>query len=260
MFEWLEEEICEIGTPRFHLVQGPADERLRNAITSSVVPLPSSYIAFVLRFGDARLYRRSRDGYRIGVFAGPRRAQLDDGTDVFHVGYFDTASVYVKLCELSSTPVLFQFDDGAEQRIGTDFEDWLRESCKCARQFYGTKEWADILRRPKPFTAEEKKMIETRRRIGWRVLGVDQEGNHIFEVSNHSERTLASLTVGLRSSDRRLNGAIRLRVEEVLPGQTSVLHADCYKDLKPPTEIEAFELPDPQPEDRPYYYEFEKSG
>jgi len=34
MFEWLEKEIATIKTPRFHLVDGPADGKLREAVFS----------------------------------------------------------------------------------------------------------------------------------------------------------------------------------------------------------------------------------
>lgn len=64
------------------------------------------------------------------------------------------------------------------------------------------------------------------------------------------------LTVGARSKDGRLNGAIRLKIGHVGPGQTAVLHVDCYKDFRPPQEIETFALSDPGPEDREYYSEF----
>ena len=57
MFEWLDEEISQIKTPKFHLVDGPAPAELRQAVLSSEFPLPPSYREFVLRFGNAKLYR-----------------------------------------------------------------------------------------------------------------------------------------------------------------------------------------------------------
>lgn len=255
MFEWLEQEISEIRTPKFHLVDGPADSQLREAILQSSLPLPSSYKEFALKFGNAKLYRTSREGYRIRVFAGPREATLDDGTRIYHLAAHDGASVYVKpVKDFVEIPV-FEFEDNSEEKVANNFEAWLEESCSYARNKYPGKKWAGILRGPEPFTAEEKEIIEARQRIHWRMLGIDSEGNHIFEVTNTGHRSLSVLSIGIHSKDRQLNGCVRLDVSNVAPGMTKIIPRDCYKELKPPSELEAFSLPDPQPEDRDYYWE-----
>src|SRR5437773_63345 len=116
MFEWLEREISAVRTPRFHVVDGPADLKLSDAVISSNILLPSSYKAFVLKFGNAKLYRNSRNGsYRIGVFAGPRQARLDDGTLIYHLGWHDGASVYVKALSSPKDLPIFEFEEGAEE-------------------------------------------------------------------------------------------------------------------------------------------------
>jgi hypothetical protein len=258
MFEWLEDEIAAIKTPRFHLFEGPADSRLREAIDQSTLPLCSAYKQFVLKFGNAELYRKSRNGYRISVYAGPREATLDDGTHIYHLGSHDDASVYVKPANNSVGLPIFEFEDGSEERVANNFKEWLEEACSRARNKYGKQKWAAILRGPIPFTREEEAMLETRRRIEWRVLGLDDVGNHMFAITNAGNRTFPAITVGVRSKDKRLTGAIRLTIGHIGPGQSAVLHADCYKDLVPPNEIEAFALPEPQPEDREYYHEFAK--
>ncbi len=257
MFEWLEQEISTIKTPKFHLVDGPADPKLEEAVTKSGLPLPKTYMEFVLKFGNAKLYRRSQNGYRIGIFAGPREAVLNDGTRIYHLGFHDGATVYVKPPSGSFTFPIFEFELDEEEKAADDFEAWLTASCARARKSYGKTKWAEILRGPKPFTQDEQNVIEARRQFSWRVVGIDAERNHIFEVTNAGNRMLPVLTIGLRSKDKQLNGAIRLKVGNINPGQTAMLHADCYKDLKPADEMEAFELPDPQPEDRDYYHEFD---
>ena len=257
MFEWLEREISAMNTPRFHLVDGPADEKLREAVLESDLPLPPSYREFVLKFGNAKLYRWAQDGaYLIGVFAGPRKATLKDGACIYHLAWHDGASVYVKPESNSGELPIFEFEAGSEEKAADNFGEWLRASCAHARNLYGMEKWAEILRGPEPFTAEEKEIVETRRRIQWRVLGIDPAGNHVFEVTNAGSRTLPVLTVGVRSRNGRLNGAVRLRIGDIGPGQTAVLHADCYKDLVLPQEVETFALPDPRPEDRDGYSEF----
>lgn len=259
MFEWLEQEVSAIKTPRFHVVDGPADAKLREAVIGSGFPMPSAYKEFVLKFGNAKLYRNARnDSYQIGVFAGPREAVLDNGTRIYHVGFHDGACVYMKrLSSLSPLPI-FEFESASEEEVARSFEEWLSTCCAIARNKYGKAKWADILRGPEPFSGKEKEIIEARRLMRWRVLGIDAEGNHIFEITNTGQRVLATLTVGARSKDGRLNGAVLLNIRSVSPGQTALLHASCYKGLVPPQEVEVFALPEPKPEDRDYYWEFEE--
>jgi hypothetical protein len=260
MFEWLEQEISTIKTPRFHVVDGPNDPKLREAVLQSDLPLPPSYKEFVLKFGNAKLYRRAQnDSYRIGVFAGPREATLNDGIRIFHLGFHDGASVYVKARSKSTELPIFEFESGSEENVADSFEEWLTESCAHARNTYGKESWAEVVRGPEPFTVEEQALIEARGAIQWQVQGIDTEGNHIFRVTNRSGRALPVLTVGIRSKDRRLNGAILLNIGNIGPGETGVVHVGCYKDLVSAGEIEAFALPDPQPEDRQRYAELDCS-
>lgn len=260
MFEWLEQEISSIKTPKFHLVEGPVDAKLREAIAQSPPVVPESYKEFVLKFGNSRLYRIARnDSYRIGVFAGPRKAVLADGTILQHLGFHDGANVYVKpsVAHSSKQPI-FEFEDGYEERVAEDFEEWLATSCAHARKRYSASEWAAIVRGPEPFSAEEKKIIEARRLIRWNVLRIDPDGHHVFEISNGSQIVLPVLTLGVRSKDRRLNGGVYLKIGHVGPGQSSIVVAGCYKGLVAPSEIEIFSLPDPQPEDREFYMELRR--
>jgi hypothetical protein len=148
--------ILTIRTPRFHLVDGPAEGALRDAVLQSDLLLPLSYKEFVFKFGNAKLYRRSRnDSYQIGAFAGPREASLNDRMCIYHVGFHSGASVYVKPESNSTQLSIFEFKAGSEEKVADDFEEWLTESCAHARGTYRKKKWAEILRGPEPFTAEE---------------------------------------------------------------------------------------------------------
>jgi len=147
MYEWLEREISSIRTPRFHVVDGPADARLRAAIEQSHLALSPSYRAFVLKFGNAKLYRRARnDSYRVGIFAGPRETTLDNGTHIYHLGFHDGASVYVKAGVTSASFAMFEFESGSEDEAAVDFEEWLTTSCARARSEFTREEWERILR------------------------------------------------------------------------------------------------------------------
>lgn len=64
--------------------------------------------------------------------------------------------------------------------------------------------------------------------------------------------------MGVHSKDRRLNGAVRLKISHILPGQSDQLYIDCYKYLVPPESVEVFDLAEPQPEGREFYDELKK--
>ncbi len=131
MYEWLESEILEIKTPRFHVVDGPADDALKESIVVSGALVPVNYMEFVLKFGSAKLYRDGRRGsYRIGVFGAPSLVL----PHLLHIGFDDGASVYVKdVGELTSIPI-FQWESGSEDKVADDFAEWIKQSCSKARR------------------------------------------------------------------------------------------------------------------------------
>jgi hypothetical protein len=227
-------------------------------MANSLLQVPPSYKQFVETFGNSKLYRHSRNGYVIGVFAAPRETTAKDGTPIYHLGWHNGASVYLKPKPDSAQLPIFEFEE-VEETVGATFEGWLAQACGRARSSFGKRKWAEILRGPQAFTEAEKAVVESRRLFEWKVVGLDSAGNHIFEVKNASQRTLPVLTLGIRSKDGRLNGAVRLDTRHIPSGQRALVHMDCYKDLVPAKEIEVFGLPDPQPEDREYYQEFRES-
>ena len=95
MFGWLVDEMARIKTRKFHLVDGPASDELRQAVEASDFPLPPSYKEFVLRFGNARLYRYSTN-YYVTVFAGPREVDSYKGEAFIQFGRTWTSSAYFK--------------------------------------------------------------------------------------------------------------------------------------------------------------------
>ncbi len=257
MFEWLDSEIATIRTPRFHIVDGHANKEMREAVQRCDFILPAGYKEFILRFGNAKLYHIARsDAYKVGVFAAPRKGVSRD-IELYHLGFHDGAAVYTKEAATAGGACVFEFEDGDEEKVAESFTEWLEASCAAARRSYGPLIWAKILRGPEPFTPEEQDVIRARRNMEWHLTGIDAEGNHVFSVTNHGNRTLPGLTIGVRSRDGRLNGAIRLKVDHVGAGATTVVRAACYKGLIAPQELETFSLPDPRPEEREFYYEFE---
>ena len=130
-----------------------------------------------------------------------------------------------------------------------------------ARKQYKKSEWGFIENGPPPFTEEELAVVEARKRFRWQVVGVAPNGDLRFEVHNGSDMTLPYLFLGVRGKLRPpnsgpLGGGARLPVGSVRPGRTATIEYGCYKKFVAPEDVEVFDLPDPGPEDREYYWEF----
>jgi hypothetical protein len=250
--------MASVKTPKFFLVDGRASEELKQAIKASTVAVPSSYKEFVLRFGNARLYRQG-NVYLVRVFAAPRESQSKAGEALLHFARTDLSLAYFKRSLLvpgGESPV-FVWRHGQGLRKEADrFEDWLRKSCKAARNRFKKTAWQAVLRGPDPFSEREKEIVEARKGFSWRLLGVTDEGDLSFEVYNGSGIVLPYLSIGVREKGQEPVGVIWLPVANVGPGQTQVIHKSCYKDRFLPQDIEPFEQPDPGPEDRAGYWEF----
>ncbi len=259
MFEWLDHELAEIRTRRFHVVDGPASAALREAVQTSALPAPPSYVAFVLRFGNAKLYRMSGlDLYWLRVFAAPRPVNSRDGTGLLAVGGYDESTAYLKegLLEPGAESPVFESTEVGIRKKADSFEEWLTARAARARRRYNRKEWAVVLQGPPQFTEEELGVVEARRRFAWRLVGVTPHGEVLYEVTNASDRRLPYLSIGIRGKSGGLQGGVWLPVGHIGPGQTAVVAKDTYRDLLDPSEVEAFPLPEPIPEERARYWEF----
>jgi hypothetical protein len=260
MFEWLENEIRDVKTPCFHIVDGPADDQLRDAIERSPLALPDSYKAFVLVFGNAKLYRQPRNGsYLVGVLAGPREATLPNGQMDYLIGHFDSARAYVRPpkgdWQGGELPIL-EWHGGHQQKIADCFEAWLRMRCAKARKSYGKKGWEKILEGPEPFSPEELAILDARRRFSWRLVGFAPDGDMLLEIRNGSDRSPPRLSVGARSKDDKLHGGLHVDVSGLAPGETRTFKLNCYRQFYPPDQMELFSRPDPNPWERESYSEF----
>lgn len=255
MYEWLEREIAEIQTRGFHVVDGSHPRRQDELREESV--LPASYRAFVVRFGNAKLYRQG-SGYTVGVRAEPEPAESIGGEPLRCIGHFDDARAYFRedLLVPGEEPPVFEWGSGGLRLAADSFREWLESRCALARRRYGKKRWAEIVRGPKPFTDQERAIVDARRQFRWRFLGVGDTGGLRFEVQNASTRTLPYLSIGIRSKNGRISGGVWLPVSHVAPGTQAIVEKECYRNVAPPEELEPFALPDPGPEDRERYWEF----
>lgn len=262
MFEWLEDEIARIKTRKFHVVDGPLSPDQRALVENATLAVPPSYKIFVIKFGNAKLYRLGSQ-YRIQIYAAPGEANSDDGDELLHFGRTDSSLAYFKPSRLvggSESPVFEWRHEQGIQESASGFEEWLTKKCNDAKRSYKKKNWREIEIGPPPFTEQEKRIVEARRYFRWRVSGVTNDGNLQFEVYNGSNLTLPFLTIAIRGkrrgTDAVLSGGIWLPVDNVLPGQTAVVEKDCYKQWVDPQDVEAYDELEPGPEDRDRFWEF----
>jgi hypothetical protein len=259
VFEWLEQELAAIRTKRFHIVDGPASDEFRAAVLGSRLPAPPSYVAFVLRFRNAQLYRMTElDLYWMRVFAAPHDVESRAGEPLLYIGGYDQGCAYLKeetLRRGGEAPI-FESTQAGVRKAAESFEEWLTARATRARRRYRRKEWAEVLRGPPPFTAEERAVVDARRQFTWRVVGVAPSGEVLYEVTNGSNRHLPFLSIGIRGKVGNLEGGVWLPVDHIAPGQTAVVAKDTYRNLLDPSDVEAYPLPDPDPEERARYWEF----
>jgi hypothetical protein len=263
MFEWLVDEMAKVRTRKFYLVDGPLSADKRELVERSELPVPPSYNSFVLQFGNAKLYRMGSQ-YRVQVFAAPSAEETEEGETRLYFGRTEDTAAYFKdslLVPGKESPVFeWHYEEGIEQQAANGFKEWLRKKCAQARQRYTKKEWREIEKGPPPFSDEEKRIVEARRKFRWRVIGISGSDDIQFQVHNGSDMVLPFLSVGIRGKmrniDDTLEGGVWLPVATVLPGQRAVIEKDCYKDVVDPQDVVAFEEPDPEPEDRDRYWEF----
>jgi len=266
MYEWLEREIAEIKTRKFHLVDGPADAKLRRAIKSSKLAAPRSFKEFALEFGNAQLYRQDLTGlYWVTVYASMHAKSTAKGEPLFEIGMNQIHYAYFKQELLSGekeSPVFEWIVPAGYLRKAADgFEEWLSNRCKNARKKYSQRRWQEILQGPRPFTERELKIVDARKHIQWRITGITKNGNVKFEVHNGASIALPYLFVGVRDKGGLLkNCGVHLPINDIRPGDTEVVEVDCYKDLVPPEEIEAYPVIDVGPEDREFHWEFRQEN
>jgi len=263
MFEWLEDEIKKVNTRKFYLLDGPAQDDLREAIEITDLPIPLSYKRFVLQFGNAKLYRQGSI-YLVQVFAALEETQSEEGEPLLYFGRTDMSSAFFKtslLVHNGESPVFELLYGQRLKKTANSFEEWLKAKCSAARNLFKKREWKVIEKGPPPFSEHEKAIIQARKHFRWRVVGIALNGDIRFEIYNGSELILPYISIGVRGQLRPpkrgpLNGGVWLPVSKVLPGETCIIEKDCYKDVVDPKDIEVFEKPAPEPEDRDRYWEF----
>lgn len=258
MFEWLVNEMAKIKTNKFHIVDGTLSPENRELVESTEIPVPPSYKQFVIQFGNAKLYRQG-SGYLVQVYAVPQDALSKKGEALLLFGRTDMGLAYFKeslLVPGEESPVFEWRGHNNLHRTADGFEQWLTSKCNAARKSFKKKRWQQIEAGPPPFSDEEQNIVKARRKYQWRVVGIAPNGDIQYEVHNGSDIVLPYLSIGIRKKNGKPKGGVWLPVASVMPGQTKVIEKDSYKESLTPDDVEAFEKPDPEPEDRDRYWEF----
>ncbi|MEX2027474.1 MAG: hypothetical protein WEH44_09235 [Pirellulaceae bacterium] len=262
MYEWLVAEIAEVKEPKFHIVDGPANEELREAIRTTKLAAPKSYKQFALELGNCKLYRKDGDidGYHIHVLASMREMENSKGEQWNRAGsaYFKT-----ELLDSEQESPVFEYFSGPHGgyflEMANGFEEWVKLKCGRAKKKYLKRRWKEILAGPVPFTEDERRIVEARKRFRWRVLGIADSGDIRFEVHNGSDTVIPYYSICISTCDGPFGGVF-LDVSDVQPSNTCVIEKDCYKDLVPPNKIIASDYPPLGPEDRHRFWELRKDA
>lgn len=257
VFDWLQNEMSACKTRKFYLVDGLLSDDTRLAMENANLPMPPSYTDFISRFGNANLYRKGSI-YLVQVFAAPR-PEIYKEEKYLQFGRTDLALAYFKeslmVPERESSVFEWRHKQGV-RKVADGFEEWLVKKCAVAKERFSKSEWEAIKLGPPAFSEPEEAVIEARRAFRWRVAGVAENGDILFEIHNGSRAILPYLSIGVRRVNGDVFGGIWLPISSVLPGQAMTIHKSCYKERYSPEEIEFFDLPDPSPEDRDRYWEF----
>jgi hypothetical protein len=261
MYEWLVEDMRKVKTRKFFLVESsptPVGRRI-----SVDYKLPPSYKSFLERFGKAKLFRQG-NLYLLEVWAVPLEVQsVEDGV-LWQFGRTDMSALYFKDCllvENQESPVFEERHGQRLKNVAASFDEWLKAACTNARSLFKKSAWKAIEQGPAPFSEHEKAIVQARKQFHWKMIGLTPSGDLRFEIHNGSNLVLPYLSVKVRGEMRPpkqgiLEGGVWLPISSIKPGETQVVEKDCYKELVDPKNIQVSEAPEPEPEDRERYWEF----
>jgi hypothetical protein len=215
---------------------------------------PPSYIEFLTRYGGVKLFREGL-GYLMTVLPAPVKVDGDDHGDLFWFGSYDDSYCYFSSTSMKpneESPV-YALDDEELVPVAQSFSEWfsLGATALLSEQ--------PSMRDGEPaaaFSEQEQMIVRGRKQYQWHITGRSEKFVAI-NITNASDATLGCITLGVRSIDRTVNGAVRVDVRDLAVGMSKDINLDCYSDLVHPSQVELFDLPDPTPSTRSTYFEFQ---
>jgi len=251
MYEWLNEELQEIGWPDFHVVTPCRQPPERN--------LPPSYLEFARRFGNAKLYLAG-DYHQIEICCPPERAPIPGGEGL-RVGRWLSSDAFFKPSELAEgrEASVYEVTDGELEAVTDDFVSWLEACAAEAKEEYSEDDWQRLGQRPEAFTPDELSIVEARRKFAWTYLGGGPQNSLRFSIRNGSDRCIKALTVGVKARGGVIEARLPIDTPDLAPGEERIFEVPGYATL-PSEDAVVFDLPDPTPENRDLYAELATRG
>ena len=255
MYQWLEQELESVKTPKFFLVH----DRLGKATDAPTQPLPESYQRFLNVFGKARFFRDSSGCYVMGIFDRPE-LEIIGGERYWRVGWYEERSVLLKElppAKHGEWPVFEQAASRRPRQMAQRFDGWLAIRWKSAKASFGPRTWKRIVAGPAPFSPEELAIVQARKLFRWRSVDIADDCTLRIEVTNESERRLPYIGLGVHGNRRGVWLGLAFPVGHIAPGHSAIVEHKGLTSFKlAPSEVELFQEPDPGPEDREFYWEF----
>jgi hypothetical protein len=224
------------------------------ALLSLSSAFPPSYIEFLTRYGGVKLFREGL-GYLMTVLPTPVKVDDEEYGELFRFGSYDDSYCYFSQASMKpneESPV-YILDDGELVPVAHSFSEWFS---------LGSTE---LLSRHAPmpdggvataFSEQEQMVVRQRKQYVWQVIG-HTDNFVVINITNASDAMLNCITLGVRSMDRTLYGAVRVDVSDVAKGMSKTVNLDCYSHLVHPSQVELFDLPEPTPGTRSTYFEFQ---
>ncbi|VTR99026.1 Uncharacterized protein OS=Planctomyces maris DSM 8797 GN=PM8797T_10294 PE=4 SV=1 [Tuwongella immobilis] len=215
---------------------------------------PPSYIEFLTRYGGVKLFREGF-GYQMAVLPTPMKVDDDDYGDLYQFGWYHDSFCYFSPTFMkpgAESPV-YEIDDGELVMVAPSFSEWFSRGATALlsqQPLMGEGELAVT------FSEQEQAIVRRRTQYQWHITG-RTEKFVVINMTNLSDATLDFITIGVRSIDRSLNGAVRVDVRDLAVGMSKDIPLDCYSELVHPSQVELFNLPEPSPATRSMYFEFQ---
>lgn len=259
-FEWLDKDIENIKSNRFHIFEKLSSADLVFEINNENLEIHGSYADFLLKFGYARFFTDHQDVPIMSVYPLKefRRVYLKDGSSFLGFGFRGGKSFYFSQAEIFSmrNPLVYQVGRQAKC-LEVDFSQWLKDSYEVVKSRYSQRAWRRILEGPAPFSAAEMDVVSARGKYLCQIIGFSDDGDALIQVINNSEMNLPYITVGVEEKGGDfLDGSVWLDVGGIGPGGSGVIAKNCYKDIISPSKLQLRDMPTPIPEKRDRYWEF----
>ncbi len=255
-YAWVLDEMAGVKTPKFFTLADPCDVTALAANQRQFPHLPIDYTCFIKQFGGARLFRHPRElGYLITFFSSPEIVRECRYAPLVHIGNLHGQGMICFRPEIDRDSRWNIYEQRGANLFNTKlgFSEWFASRWSRSKNFYSKKAWAKYVAGPKPFTPEEQLIVEARLLYSINLLGHDDSGLAIVEVTNGSSLVLPTLTVRV-DAGKRERGAIWLNVSDVFPGSKKILHEDIYKTCFDQRMLK-LSIEQVGPEDRAYFKE-----